>query len=400
MTSIVEYAGERAIALPSTKDSPSCVQSKLKRPVCGICSKMCPAGAITSFGGNVIINATACLGCGTCAAMCPSGHIVDRGRQVDCVLEHNAAKPRNLVIHCSAVPQAALPLKADEGDSSVQVKCLSSLPWEVYALCAHRGPTTVVRGFCPDCESGHLEARVKAQSACAKRTCQSAGMAQNLRFAKATSMNFANGACSAESESTSRRGFLTWVKRQMKAEVALAVDEVMPTKPNRLLRERLFQKIARTQYGDLSDPVGEQTVSWPLPKRNESCIACGICAQLCPSKALCIESVSGKGLVCQLMVQRCTGCTLCVRACPHKAIAYPSYRDVSPGASVITEVLTTETCDICGGFSAMLREFDGERLCSNCMARVRANGGRKPDSTQRKMIARARMKRVLGSQGR
>ena len=45
---------------------------------CGLCSKVCPAGAITLEGNLAKINQEKCLGCGLCAQKCPSKIIVER----------------------------------------------------------------------------------------------------------------------------------------------------------------------------------------------------------------------------------------------------------------------------------------------------------------------------------
>lgn len=49
----------------------------------------------------------------------------------------------------------------------------------------------------------------------------------------------------------------------------------------------------------------------------DSCISCGLCERICPSKA--IEMTSGKP---RWMKDKCNHCTACINRCPKKAIQY------------------------------------------------------------------------------
>ena len=48
----------------------------------------------------------------------------------------------------------------------------------------------------------------------------------------------------------------------------------------------------------------------------EKCIACGVCADVCPEKAISIDKVA---VIDEL---KCTGCDRCVEVCPQGAIAF------------------------------------------------------------------------------
>ena len=51
---------------------------------CGVCTKVCPKGAIEVWKGSyAVVNAEACIGCGICARTCPAGviDVISRGVQ-------------------------------------------------------------------------------------------------------------------------------------------------------------------------------------------------------------------------------------------------------------------------------------------------------------------------------
>lgn len=51
----------------------------------------------------------------------------------------------------------------------------------------------------------------------------------------------------------------------------------------------------------------------------EKCIACGICAKICPDSAASLKEMKGK-LKAQINYNYCKGCGLCAKECPVKAI--------------------------------------------------------------------------------
>lgn len=52
----------------------------------------------------------------------------------------------------------------------------------------------------------------------------------------------------------------------------------------------------------------------------DKCIACGLCAKICPDGAASLAKIKGK-IKAKIDYDYCKGCGLCVRECPVKAIS-------------------------------------------------------------------------------
>ncbi len=56
-------------------DANTCAHSRAQQTGCSNCLDICPTGAITPDGDNILIDPMACAGCGACSALCPSSAI-------------------------------------------------------------------------------------------------------------------------------------------------------------------------------------------------------------------------------------------------------------------------------------------------------------------------------------
>lgn len=76
----------------------------------------------------------------------------------------------------------------------------------------------------------------------------------------------------------------------------------------------------------------------------EKCIACGLCAAICPSKCITIHTADEEGRKVaeryEIDVLRCVFCAFCVEACPVGAVAlteHYEYADYSRSAFLMTK---------------------------------------------------------------
>jgi Na+-translocating ferredoxin:NAD+ oxidoreductase RNF subunit RnfB len=63
-----------------------------------------------------------------------------------------------------------------------------------------------------------------------------------------------------------------------------------------------------------------KVMSTTLCFKQDQCVGCAICVDVCPSEALEMESTE---ILPRLIAERCTSCAICVRQCPTGAIDLP-----------------------------------------------------------------------------
>lgn len=103
---------------------------------------------------------------------------------------------------------------------------------------------------------------------------------------------------------------------------------------------------------------------FPAMSVESSCLACGLCAKLCPTQAITAEEDS-RGLVLWHEPLLCTGCGLCAAHCPESSIALLS---IGPAQKRKLIAQDFPRCNECGG---VFKPAGRQLTCFDCLLKGR-----------------------------
>ncbi len=341
---------------------------------CRACEVICPAQAIR-VGETALELAESCLNCGRCAAACPMGELIMPGFVVP-EIKQDAAKP--VSVDCWKVPQKL------SSDDAVRVPCLGGLSaGRIADLATSAGQRPVVlldRGWCTLCSAGGGEIHpVAAALEAARSLLEKAGMAGG-QLPRLEADHLPEKFLPAEipapvtQQQLSRRAFFS----ALVSHTAAAIDQVKPpTSNSELRRRRGFERepVLSRERSRLLRGMQQvaQRAEQPLPSelfyRLEISDACRnhlLCAKICPTGALDIyEEENSSGLIFDGI--SCIGCGHCVTVCPSKAIQLlPNGNNLLPVDPVQLTRFGEQDCPECG---RSYPASTGEEVCPQCVKR-------------------------------
>jgi len=292
-------------------DPPSCLGARQ----CGLCVQACPAEAMRSQGGRIVVDKDRCKACGLCVVACPVDAIRFPGSslpQYEAEVSTLLGAERPALLFTCRQAAATLVAGAD-GDGGwfpgwlpIEVPCLGMVTpgWVLQALAG--GAQAV--GLC-SCGQG-----------C--RFCTESLFEDRAAFVRALLHLLGDESAServrvvpAEREERSRapgspppfgepRG-AAGARRIVLGEPAATVEAILA------LGERVGG-VEELSLADAASPLGLVRL------REETCTTCGSCADVCPTGALALEE-SGEEVVLSYDPTRCVPCRRCVSACPEAA---------------------------------------------------------------------------------
>jgi len=337
-----------------------CINLRSRLDACDLCQRVCHADAIALTLDEVTIDPVACVGCGACVPACPAGAITLDGFDPEAVIA-GAIADGVALIGCRQA-----------GGEGVQVPCHRMLDARVMAALYVEGAERI--------ELAGLEACHGCPGGDARPALRTALRDLSKWFGETAPAVVATGARNevrGDSAAETRRA----VGRRRLLRGAFGTLSDPPPAPPAMPSFDDFAAAEDTGEGCAGRPVPYQQVlasrraSLPFRKDGqvgatgrligEACSGCMVCADLCPTGALCGETETAHRFV-SFDPALCTNCTLCLKVCPMDAISARALRGVAAateGRSVLFARVERK-CGACGrSFAA---KTGGGALCPDC----------------------------------
>lgn len=359
-------------------NSAGCLHSRHKAATCDRCVHACPVAAL-SIDNTIMLNAETCVQCGLCLHICPVGAFYgDDG--VGDLLNVVARLPKQHIVElaCAVHPQ---PEKGPSQSSAVlQTKgCLAALgPAAVLSLFALGVEHLLVRlDACHACPLGKVRAEIADSVLRADQLVTSkAGADQRVSLLDAVHEDWPIRRVTTTTQpARSRREFfklLTAVDepsplvRHLTADEAQAEGKPLPRDRQRLLAA--WQLLPADEMPSPS-PTALEALSFAQITANESCTACGVCAQVCPTDALQLVIDDDEDCYNLTFTARnCVDCGLCLTLCEPDAL-----RRQPPSAETVLadqpEIIQQGQLQYCRRCKAGFANGTDSDLCPVCTFR-------------------------------
>lgn len=332
--------------IPILLATEQCLNRGYRLAGCDRCVQACPAQAIELCDGVPLLDAAACVDCGACLPACPtdvfSQRVSPEGLLVQTAMQ--AARAEQLAVACAVHPNPAQ-CRAPVQRVLRHSRCLASLDVDHLLALTRDGRQDVWLDDtpCATCPIGQAHRQILQTTQAANTLLRGFGRPGNVRLV------------SEQSDSLRRDG---------------ANRPVTQAVPRSLARREIFARFARmgeetwneaiTDRSAAGTPASRQRLlqqlqAWSPPPEavlptvaipfaavqvnSDTCSACGLCAKLCPTKALRLEksaapqdaelaaapadeAKSQNSWRLDFQPAACIDCGICALACPEQAVSY------------------------------------------------------------------------------
>jgi energy-converting hydrogenase B subunit K len=374
---VVEKLIAATDAPPVRVNAAACLNAKHKGRHCDACLA-CPTDAIHLRGALVELDAARCTECGVCLATCPTG-VFAANDSDDAAILRAAESFAHVELACQRrQPHDAT--RAPQVGGVVTLKCLARLSPELLTALAAEHPTVWLDDSpCADCPIG-ARTHPRVRVACEAANCLLAawnrppikcytGSADQL----ATQARRVSG-LTEKDQRASRRELFAFLSRRATQSAATVIAEMISGSPAPSVegmdaseRSRPRQTLLRA-LTSLGGMQAEYVASdrFASIRIAESCTACGLCARICPTRALQFHAADNS-FVLVLDTRNClaTACRLCELICSPHAIAL-TMGATRESLATNYQTLRSGALSVCRQCSTPFAAAAGQSLCSIC----------------------------------
>lgn len=249
---------------------------------CRRCEEICPQQAVK----NRVFDATRCDDCGLCTAVCPAGAIQSGVDYDACLTQAQELEPQ--VLLCQKASPHAMP-------------CLGALNRRLLWALAEKQPLAIDTSRCDACNPAVAQWLDKEIAACNQALATEGKPAIRLVHVKEIKKDPA--------PQVGRRSFFQSLFHATARGVADFAE-------SQTVRQYAFDPVVWLEKQGLAPSGGV----FPRLTAGDSCNACGLCTMLCPENAIAIKTDAAGSKTLSFTPLQCTGCQLCTGSCPHNAL--------------------------------------------------------------------------------
>lgn len=342
-------------------DPKLCLNSVFTEFDCALCQQECPVDAIDFSNGSLPEVTQACIDCGRCAAVCPTASFNHPDFNMP-QLESNPV----LYIECQQVPAEHI------AANSWRVPCIGGIKTSQLLELAGQFEAVEIkdRGLCAVCPSGASQCDWRLVHHQAWSQLNALGMEESLTLSVEplasgiTKPKMSQKTEAVDSPNMTRRGLFTnLLKRTSSRPTSDSQVKALLNPTHRLVA---VERRAQIQQLKRFSAQTQLSLSAFLPALEVQTNCCDhqVCRSACPTGAIFgYEKDGDRGLV--FHSSQCIACGLCAQVCPEQQLNFKTY-----GGSLQPKALTRHEqreCFECGQvFSS--NEPDDETLpvCTNC----------------------------------
>lgn len=347
-------------------DADACLRLRPASTNCSACSDVCPVAAFEWLDEGVRVT-SGCMGCGRCAPACPTHALSVRGFAAT----PTASTP--VRIECNRVP-------AELRGTALAVPCLGGVGKErllELTAAAAGGPVMLVdRGWCRSCKAGGERSTLGAAVDEAKAQLQDidypqTGWPQVEQRETPTSKALPLRSARDTQPVSRRRFFAAFGSRVLDAAnavthrpLAASAQARLPSPTIRSAQERQL-RVLQTLASQAGAPVPK--VVYPQISVSAACDNATICAAACPSGALATYLGEDGSTGLEFVASQCVACGICVERCPSKAVRMAYTGESGVGVDRVPQRLTRFTslrCPHCGARYVRVAADSGCPACA------------------------------------